>query len=118
MYVNFETAKAITVSGNSTGSPQIGVISADSLRENPNNLNVLLNVTAVSGTSPSLTVEVQWSNDGTNFFSATTPDTFTAITAVGAALKSFTVKALYARLKYTVSGTTPSLTLTADAYAA
>jgi hypothetical protein len=77
----------------------------------------MLQATAVSGTTPSLTAEVQWSNDGVTFVSATTADTFAALTAVGSALIVFTVKGRFARLKYTVTGTTPSFTLTNTGFA-
>lgn len=74
---------------------------------------ILLNVTAVSGTSPSMTVTVQWSHDGQTWFNADPADSFTAITAAGAVTKQFTVKGLYARLNCTISGTTPSFTFAA-----
>lgn len=78
-------------------------------------LAVLVNVTAVSGTSPSLTVNVEWSDDGTNWFVADPADAFTAITAAGKKVKVFSVKGLSARLNYTISGTTPSFTFAASA---
>lgn len=80
-------------------------------------VGVLLNVSAVGGTTPSYTVEVQWSADGTNWASAETPDTFTAITANKVVAKAFDVKAQYLRLKYTVTGTTPTATISAQAIA-
>lgn len=76
-------------------------------------LVVLLDVTAVSGTSPSMTVSVQWSHDNVTWFDADPADQFTAITAVGKKTKDFTVKGLYARLNYTITGTTPSFTFAA-----
>lgn len=116
--MNFDTGVVLTVTANSANAPEITAI-PDSLADvNPNNLSVLLRATAVSGTTPSLTVEVQWSHDGTNFASAATPDTFTAITATGSVAKSFQVKGRFARLSYVISGTTPSFTLTASGYAA
>lgn len=74
---------------------------------------VMLDVTAVSGTSPSMTVSVQWSNDGTTWFTADPADSFTAITAAAKVTKVFTVKGLYARLNYAITGTTPSFTFAA-----
>jgi hypothetical protein len=116
--MNFDTGVVLTVSGNSANAPEIASI-PDALDDvNPNNLSVLLNCTAASGTTPSLTVEVQWSHDGTNFASAATPDTFTAITVAGKVVKSFQVKGRFARLAYVITGTTPSFTLTASGYAA
>lgn len=82
-------------------------------------VTVHLLATAVGGTTPSLTAELQWSNDGVNFASVqTTPDTFTAITVNGNTTKNFLTKGAYARLVYTVTGTTPTFTLTASAYVA
>lgn len=78
-------------------------------------VGVLVRATAVSGTSPSLTVSLQWSYDGTNFVAADPADSFTAITAAGGAAKAFTIKAPYFRLNYAVSGTSPSFTLTCTA---
>jgi hypothetical protein len=75
---------------------------------------ISVNVTAVSGTTPSATFEVQWSHDGVNWASADgTADSFAAITAAKNVAKSFTVKGTLLRLSWTVSGTTPSFTTTA-----
>lgn len=76
---------------------------------------VLADVTAVSGTSPSLALEVQWSDDGTTWFSGEPQDTFTAITAAKKVAKSFVVKGLYFRVSYAITGTTPSFTFALDA---
>lgn len=108
----------LTVSGNSLYAPDLARSTYKQQSPDPNNLSVNVNVTAASGTTPSLTIEVVWSQDGTNFASAATPDVFTAITAAGAVVKSFPVKGRYARLKYTITGTTPSFTATITAYAA
>jgi len=74
-------------------------------------LDLEINVTAVSGTSPSMALEVQWSDDGTNFGSVDgTKDTFAAITASGTVVKQLQVKGLYAQIVWTLTGTTPSFT--------
>jgi hypothetical protein len=79
------------------------------------NLAVLLSVTAVSGTTPTLDVSVEWSHDGgTTFAPAETPDAFTQITATKAVVKSFVVKANTYRLVWTIGGTTPSFTFSAS----
>ena len=78
-------------------------------------LSVLVDVTAASGTGPSLTVNVEWSHDGTNWFTADPADAFTALTAAGKRTKVFQVKGLVARLNYTIAGTTPSFTFSATA---
>jgi hypothetical protein len=110
----FEPAgTVVSANGNSSGVADLvnPATFGSSAADAPQYLSVLIRVTAVSGTTPSLTVEVQWSNDGTNFVSATTADNFTAITAVGTALKQFNIKGRYARLKYTITGTTPTETV-------
>jgi hypothetical protein len=91
---------ARTTSGNS------GLVAVD----NGDQLAVLLNVTAVSGTTPSMTVSVQWSHDGTTVVDAETPDSMTAVTATGGKVKTFQVKGLYYRVAWAITGTTPSFT--------
>lgn len=81
---------------------------------NLDTLDVLVSVTAVSGTSPSMTVNVEWTNDGSTWFVADPADAFTAITATGNKVKQFAVKGLSARLNYAISGTTPSFTFAAS----
>lgn len=76
---------------------------------------IFVDITAVSGTSPSMTVNVEWSNDNSTWFVADPADAFTAQTAVGKKVKSFTVKGQYARLNFTISGTSPSFTFSASA---
>src|SRR5207248_617530 len=105
----------VTASGNGSLAPYIGLQAG---RVDPTVLSVQLNVTTVTGTTPNLTVEVQWSSDGVTFASAETADTFTAITAAKAVVKQFPAKGQYARLKYTVTGTTPSFRVDAFALAA
>lgn len=80
-------------------------------------LSVNIVATAVGGTTPSLAAELQWSNDGVNFASASgSPDTLVAITANGNQAKNFLTKGAFARLVYTVTGTTPTFTLSSTAY--
>lgn len=84
----------------------------------PSGLSTLaigLNVTAVSGTSPSLTLSVEWSFDGVNFLKGDPVDAFTAVTAVGGAAKSFTPKGMAYRVTWTITGTTPSFTFDVSA---
>lgn len=76
---------------------------------------VFVDVTAVSGTSPSMTVNVEWSNDNVSWFVADPVDAFSATTAAAKKVKSFTVKGQYARLNFTITGTTPSFTFSASA---
>lgn len=79
-------------------------------------VSLFLNVTAATGTTPTLTVSVEWSVDGTNFGPAETPDAFTQVTAQGAKVKAFDAKAPYYRVVYTIGGTTPSFTFTVTSY--
>jgi hypothetical protein len=80
-------------------------------------LSLLLNVTAASGTTPSMTVSVQWSDDGgTTWADADTADAFQAITAAKVTVKAFQVRAPMYRLAWAITGTTPSFTFTALAF--
>lgn len=75
------------------------------------NLALQVTVTAASGTSPSMTLAVQWSNDGTNFGAPDGGgDTFTAITAAGTVAKLITPKGRFMQLVWTITGTSPSFT--------
>lgn len=76
---------------------------------------VLVDATSVSGVSPSMTLSVEWSNDGTAWAVGDTADTFAAITAAATKVKEFVVKGAQFRLVYTISGTTPSFTFAATA---
>lgn len=78
-------------------------------------LAVLVDVTAVSGTSPSNTFSIEWSNDGSTWATSDPADSFTAITAASKKVKVFQAKGLYARLAWTITGTTPSFTFSASA---
>lgn len=78
------------------------------------NLNVFLDITAVGGVSPSLTLSIEWSPDGVTY--ATPGDALAAQTAVGADVLSATVKAQFFRLRWVISGTTPSFTFSASAH--
>lgn len=80
-------------------------------------IGVLLNVTAVAGTSPSVTFSIQWSNDGSTWANADPVDQFTPITGVTTVAKRFDVKAAYWRAAVVVTGTnSPSFTGSANAY--
>jgi hypothetical protein len=80
-----------------------------------NTIDVFVDATAVSGTTPSLTVNVEWSYDNATWFAGDTADSFTAATAAQKRVKEFAVKGQYARLNYTIRGTTPSFTWAATA---
>ena len=80
-------------------------------------LDVLVDCTAVSGTSPTLDVTVEWSHDGTNFAAADTADAFTQITAAKKTVKRFDLKGPYHRFVWTIGGTTPSFTFSIGEFA-
>lgn len=67
---------------------------------------LFLNVTAASGTSPTLNVTIQTSNDGSTWRSA---GTFTQATAVSSQRATFNIDR-YVRATWTIAGTTPSFT--------
>ena len=74
-------------------------------------VNVLIDVTATGGT-PSMTLSLEWSHDGTTWFPAATPDTLGA--AITAATKRvhgpIDIKAPFTRVVWAIGGTSPSLT--------
>lgn len=81
-----------------------------------NALAVLLKVTAVSGVLPTLTVSVEWSQDGVTFAAADPADQFNVIIAAGSKVKRFDVKGDFFRVVWTIGGTTPSFTFGASSY--
>lgn len=72
-------------------------------------LILTLDVTDASGTTPSMTVSVETSEDNSTW---RTLGSFTAKTAAGAERKSFPGVDQYARATWTITGTTPSFTFT------
>ena len=88
-----------------------GTVDLGSLPGEAGELNVYLDVTAVSGTTPSMTMTYQSSPDGTTFYDNSAG---AAITATGRQLiKVSSNSGKYGRLSYTISGTTPSFTFSA-----
>lgn len=84
---------------------------------NADSVSFYMNVTAVSGTTPSLTATIQCSpDDGTTWFSLATAEMTGqtgAITATGQyRLTSAAPIGARTRLLLTISGTTPSFTIT------
>lgn len=80
-------------------------------------IDVQVDVSAVSGVSQTLDVEVEWSSDnGTSWVRADPADAFAQIIAVGGRVETFTKKGDLMRVKWTIAGTTPSFTfkVTAD----
>ncbi len=100
---------ARTTSGNSGALTVGGPVAFGA----PDTIALLLNVSAVSGTSPSMSVSVEWSMDGTNWAVGDPADAFTAaFTAAGARVRLFDVKAAAYRVVWAITGTTPSFTFT------
>lgn len=76
-----------------------------------NEVLIYIDVTAVAGTSPSMTVTYQSSPDGTNYYDNTAG---AAITVVGQQLiKIANCAGKHGRLSYAISGTAPSFTFSA-----
>ena len=91
-----------TVINSTTTSSAVTVPSGESV-------SVFVRAGGVSGTTPSFTFEVQWSNDGVDWFSNDgTADSFAAITSSKNVCKAFTPKGRMARVSVTVTGTSPS----------
>lgn len=70
-------------------------------------LRLSLAVTAASGSTPSLTVTVEASGDGSSWYPV---GTFAAKTTTGTERKSFSGIDRYARVSWAITGTTPSFT--------
>lgn len=79
--------------------------------QNKGTLALTLNVTAVSGINPRLTVDVQTSEFHEQDGDWTTVDSFDPVTAVGRLRKVFVGFDTWARVVVTIGGTTPSFTL-------
>ncbi len=97
--VNLSPAAAVTATANGSS-----VLLGDR-----GTLRLLLNVTAASGTTPTLDVAIQTSFDGSTWRAVAA---FAQKTTTGTERKSFTGIDRYVRATYTVGGTTPSFTFT------
>jgi hypothetical protein len=107
--VTLLAATALTVTGQTTG---MDVGGADTLR-------CQVQVSAVSGTTPSITVTVQTSHDnGVTDAWRTAGAAYGAITTVSNSPYQCFVIDRYVRVSYVISGTTPSLTTAVVAEAA
>jgi hypothetical protein len=77
----------------------------------PATIELELEVTAASGTSPTLVLSIQWSVDGVNFGNNDgTADAFASVAAVGNVTKNIPVRAPYMQITWTIGGTSPSFT--------
>lgn len=73
--------------------------------------NIYVDVTAVSGTTPSMTVTYQTSPDGVTWYDNTAGSAIT--TSSRQLIKVPANLGVYGRLSYVISGTTPSFTFSA-----
>lgn len=97
-----EVSSAKTATGNSAAAILI---------DDPGSqIALLVNVSAASGTTPTLDLKVQWSHDGTTWADADASDAFVQITAAKVTVKLFPRRGPYFRLFWTIGGTTPSFT--------
>lgn len=77
-------------------------------------VSCLVGVSAVSGTTPSMTVSLEWSNDGNTWYTGDPADVMTAITTAVNKTKDFVTRGQFVRASYVITGTTPSFTFTVD----
>ncbi len=83
--------------------------------ENTRELIVTLDVSAASGTSPTLDVKIQHSPDGVKWSDLGTA--FAQKTGVAREVKVFTQYHRYVKVVYTIAGTSPSFTFSVEATA-
>lgn len=109
--VSLKDLAAETASTNGTGVNDTGQASAFT---SANGGFIIVHVTAVSGTTPTLSIALQDSDDNATFL-ATSPATATvSITAIGSYFVDITDTSLRRFVRYasTIGGTTPSFTYT------
>lgn len=103
--VSLFSASVLTASGAETvGHSVIG-----------STVNIEIISTAITGSTPSGTFSVLWSDDGINY-AAVTADTFPAQTVAGNLIQQFSSKGQFFKLSWAITGTTPSFTTTALVY--
>lgn len=80
-------------------------------------LSVVVDVTAQSGTAPTLDVTVQWSHDGGTTWVSTSSDAFTQYAATtGTKMLLLDAKAPVYRVLWAIAGTTPSFTFSVTSW--
>lgn len=99
----FSDAQVVAASGDATNDLDVGKTPAEGVP-------VEVVVSAVSGTSPTLNVTIQESDDDSTY---TDLVKFPQITAVGRHMRLVQSAKRYLRADYVVGGTTPSFTITA-----
>ena len=73
-------------------------------------LFVCVNITAASGTSPTLQCSLEWTNGDGVWYLADPVDQFTSRSTPGGWIKAFVPKGDRYRVRWTIGGTTPSFT--------
>lgn len=80
-------------------------------------IGIQVDVTAASGTAPTLLIGLQWSMDGVAWaVTDPTAEVFTSITGTTSLVRNFSVKAPQYRVIYTIAGTTPSFTFSVSSW--
>lgn len=101
----------LAASATQTATGQTGVLSGYG---GASTLRVQVNVTAASGTTPTMTVAIQDTLDGTNWntvgITSSLTTTGVTILEIGAGLANNHVFADRLRVQWTIGGTTPSFT--------
>jgi hypothetical protein len=95
-----------TATGNDTGQALGGAF---------NNIALYVNVTAASGTTPTLVVKLQDSPDGTNWYDITGATTASLTTTGAVAVRTTVACGHSIRAVWTIGGTTPSFTFSVNA---
>lgn len=111
----YRPPRTIVASSARGASGNSGAMSVDQLGSV---VALLINVTAQSGTTPTVLFTVEWSHDGSVFAVVdTTADSFASIGAVTPTVtKSFTLRAPFYRVVWTIAGGTPSYTFSVSEY--
>ncbi len=107
------TAAVLTASGQ-TAAINAQSLDAATLAEDAQ-VSIEVTATSTAGTSPSAQFSVLWSDDGTHW--ASESDSIgAALTAPGSVLGTFPIRGAYLAIAYSISGTTPSFTVSAEAH--
>lgn len=125
--VTLKASAAVTATGNSTGVDLVKAIYSTDNRHKGTQLAIYLDITAASGTTPTLDVKVQCSLDNSTWFDPAALSTATGTanrdhyafaqkTTTGQDIKIIAVSPCrYLRESHTVGGTTPSFTYSVKA---
>lgn len=109
----YQTVTVVPSGARTTTGTSAAVLGADT----GDVLSLQVNVSAASGTTPTLLLSVEWSIDGTNWATLDgAAETFTSITTTANRIKTFPVKAPNYRVVWTIGGTTPSFTFSVLGY--